>query len=129
MATASDTRATGRCLCGGVSYAIAGPLRDVVYCHCSRCRRTHGHFAAYTACEREELALVADATLRWHELDGSRRGFCSRCGGSLFWERDGRSTISVAAGTLDTPTGLSVSHQTFTADASDYYELPAVPTR
>ena len=120
---------TGGCLCGGVAYAVHGPLRDVVICHCSRCRRTHGHFAAYTACAREDLELLETRALRWHELDGSRRGFCAECGGSLFWERDGRATISIAAGTLEQPTGLTTSHQIFTADAADYYELPDVPSR
>ena len=121
--------AAGGCLCGGVAFRVNGPLRDVVFCHCSRCRRTHGHFAAYTACARADLELVADSTLRWHELEGSRRGFCCECGGSVFWEREGRATISIAAGMLEQPTGLAVSHQVFAADAGDYYELPDVPAR
>ena len=122
MTTAAE-RATGACLCGGVRYRVTGPLREVVFCHCSRCRRTHGHFAAYTACEREHLELVEERSLRWHELDGSRRGFCSECGASVFWERDGRSAISVAAGTVDAPTCLRPGRHIFTEDASDYYEL------
>ena len=40
---------TGSCLCGAVACALDGPLRDVVACHCAMCRKTHGHFAAYTA--------------------------------------------------------------------------------
>ncbi len=35
-------------MCGAVRYALSGPLRGVVSCHCSQCRRTHGHYAAYT---------------------------------------------------------------------------------
>jgi hypothetical protein len=45
----------GGCLCGGVRYEVTGPLRDVVVCHCSRCLRTHGHAAAYSACARDDL--------------------------------------------------------------------------
>ena len=40
-------RATGSCLCGAVRYEVGGELRDVIYCHCEKCRRTHGHAAAY----------------------------------------------------------------------------------
>jgi hypothetical protein len=115
--------ASGACLCGSIRYRVTGPLREVLFCHCSRCRRTHGHFAAYTACERGALELVESRSLRWHELEGSRRGFCSECGASVFWERDGRSTISIAAGTLDPPTGLRPGRHVFTEDAGDYYEI------
>ena len=115
--------ATGGCLCGGVRYRVDGPLRDVIFCHCTRCRRTHGHFAAYTACARTDLELVESRGLRWFERDGSRRGFCAECGASVLWERPERATISVAAGTLDGPTGLRGSHHAFVADAGDYYEI------
>ena len=52
---ARDRRVPVRRRCG---YAVHGPLRDVVVCHCSRCRRTHGHVAAYAACARADLELA-----------------------------------------------------------------------
>jgi hypothetical protein len=119
----SDVRATGGCLCGAVRYEVRGPLRDVVLCHCRRCRRTHGHVAAYGACASADLAIREDGALRWYEADGRARGFCGVCGASLFWRADGRETVSVAAGTLDEPTGLRTVAQIFTADRGDYYAL------
>jgi hypothetical protein len=121
---ARDLRATGACLCGAVRYEVRGPLRDVVLCHCSRCRRTHGHVAAYAACRTEALVLVDDAALRWYDDDGDRRrGFCATCGASLFWRAPGRETTSIAAGTIDPPTGLETIAQIFVADAGDYYDV------
>ena len=114
---------SGSCLCGGVRYEVSGPLRDVVLCHCSRCRRTHGHVAAYGACAAEDLALVESATLRWYERDDRARGFCAVCGASLFWRADGDPAISIAAGTLDPPTGLRTIAQIYTTDRGDYYQL------
>jgi hypothetical protein len=113
----------GGCLCGAVRYRIEGPLRDVVVCHCSRCRRTHGHVAAYTDCATADLTITGDTALRWYVADERRRGFCSECGASLFWQRqaDPRTT-AVAAGTLDPPTGLRTVAQIFTATPGDYYE-------
>ena len=114
--------ATGGCLCGGVRYEVRGPLRDVVLCHCSRCRRTHGHVAAYAACRTEHLALVRAEPLRWFDEGTRSRGFCATCGASLFWRAAGRDTTSLAAGTIDAPTRLRTIAQIFVADAGDYYE-------
>ena len=123
MTTGAPT-GTGRCLCGGVRYELRGPLRDVIVCHCSRCRRTHGHVGAYTSVPAPDLTLVADATLRWYVADERERGFCARCGASLFWRVTGAGHISIAAGTLDQPTGLRTIRHIHTDDAADYDVLP-----
>jgi hypothetical protein len=115
--------ARGGCLCGGVRYEVTGPLRDVVVCHCSRCLRSHGHAAAYSACARDDLALVSDGTLRWYEADGRARGFCCECGASLFWSAPERAAISIAAGTLEQPTGLRTVAHIHTDGQADYYEI------
>jgi hypothetical protein len=114
---------SGGCLCGGVRYEVSGPLRDVVLCHCGRCRRTHGHVAAYAACEEADLAMPESGTLRWYVQDGRSRGFCGACGASLFWHADGHPTVSIAAGTLDRPTGLRTIAQVYIEDRGDYYGL------
>ena len=33
---------TGGCLCGSVRFEITGPIRNIVHCHCSRCRKAQG---------------------------------------------------------------------------------------
>jgi len=115
---------TGGCLCGGVRYCVAGRLQPVIDCHCSQCRRTHGHFAAYTSVLKGALELVEDKELRWyHSSSGIRRGFCATCGASGFWERSDGPEISIAAGTLDAPTGLATIGHIFVADAGDYYAI------
>ena len=123
----SSPRASGRCLCGAVRYEVRGALRGVVACHCDECKRWHGHVGAYTAVHAGDLELVAEDGLRWipsPESDrGARRGFCGQCGSSLFWQADD-DTISIAAGTLDRPTGLRTTGHWYTRQAGDYYELP-----
>ena len=121
----------GGCLCGAVRYEVAGPLRDVVECHCAMCRRTHGHIAAYTAAPKTALRLIETRGLRWYGSSAfARRGFCAECGGSLFWERPAGDLVSIAAGTLDPPTGLRTTLQIFVDDAGDYYTIrPDIPQR
>jgi len=117
---------SGGCLCGGVRYRIDGDCRNIICCHCENCRRTHGHFAAYTALPQSALTLLAKDTLRWYH-DASPdtwRGFCERCGASLFWDmRDGAKRISVAAGSLDDSDGLKTIGHIFMAEAASYYQI------
>jgi hypothetical protein len=54
----SPIRKTGGCLCGAIRYEVRGPLRPVVDCHCTMCRRTSGHFAAFTATRPEAPVLI-----------------------------------------------------------------------
>lgn len=128
MCEPSETR-TGGCLCGAVRYTVAGPMEDVWLCHCSQCRRSHGHIAAYAAAPPAALTVVEDGALAWYRSsDQARRGFCRVCGSSLFWAPSHGRHVSIAAGTLDLPTGLTTVGQICVADASDYYAVdPAVP--
>ena len=32
----------GGCLCGTVCFEIRGAIRNIVYCHCSQCRKAQG---------------------------------------------------------------------------------------
>jgi len=129
--TEAQRAITGGCLCGGVRYEVSGPLRDVIECHCTMCRRTHGHVAAYTVAPKHALRIVESRGLTWYVSSAfARRGFCNECGASLFWERPAGELVSIAAGTLDPPTGLTTTLQIFVEEAGDYYTIrPDVPQR
>lgn len=122
--THSDVRATGHCLCGAVAYEVRGPLRDVVNCHCNQCRRTHGHVGAYSRVGRADLTMTETRGLKWHQSsDAARRGFCQECGANVLWDLLARDSVSIAAGTIDEPTGLKTIRHIFVADKGDYYEI------
>ncbi|MDX8452371.1 GFA family protein [Mesorhizobium sp. VK9D] len=117
----------GSCLCGAIQYELRGALRPIVACHCSQCRKASGHFAAATQVEQAQAAITGD-TLRWFKSsEHAERGFCTVCGGNLFWRRFGSPFISVWAGTIDGKTGLKMEQQLYPESAGDYYDLPAVP--
>ncbi len=114
----------GSCLCGSVRFEITGPMRPVVACHCSQCRRTSGHVWAATSVPDGALRLTRADGLRWYRSsDHARRGFCTICGASLFWKPDGEDRTAIAAGALDPPTGLRLDRHIFTADKGDYYDI------
>ena len=112
---------TGGCLCGAVTYVVNGPLRDVIACHCTQCRKSSGHHVAATSCHRDDIDVTGKVT--WYQSsDTARRGFCGICGSNLFWDGAGVN-LSIFAGTLDGPTGIKMAGHIFCADKGDYYEL------
>lgn len=119
-----EIRASGGCLCGAVRFEVTGELRDVVLCHCAMCRKTHGHIGAYTATNKGTLHLTESRGLKWYRSsDIARRGFCGECGATLFWDRPKGDLTSIAAGTLDAPTGLATTLQIHVNSACDYYAI------
>jgi hypothetical protein len=79
---------------------------------------------AATAAKRSDFQLTAAGDLKWYEAsDRARRGFCSTCGATMFWDGRKRDFISIAAGTLDKPTGLVTAAHIFVGDKGDYYSI------
>jgi hypothetical protein len=118
----------GSCHCGAVRFEAEAPLRPVIACHCTQCRRTSGHFWAATSVHRDRFRLRRDDSLAWFRSSPrAQRGFCRTCGASLFWAADGEDRLSLAAGALDGPTGLAVAEHWHAEDAGDYYAPEGPP--
>jgi len=114
----------GSCECQGVVFELIGELRDVVFCHCSQCRKTSGHYWAATQVSKGNLNLIKATSLSWYDSsDKARRGFCSVCGSSMFYERKGIDKISVSAGSLEIPTTLDRMRHIYVASKGDYYDI------
>lgn len=116
--------ATGGCHCGAVRFVVDGALRDVVYCHCTQCRKQSGHFVAATRCDDADLTVTGGDALTWYAAsDRARRGFCRHCGSLLFWKRSGSERTSIMAGSFEKPSGLVASRHIYGADKGDYYAI------
>lgn len=122
-------------MCGAVRYAVTGPLREILVCHCVECRRWAGRAWAATAVPVADLAVADSGDLRWlpspRSDHGAERGFCGCCGSSLFWRVPGGERVSVSAGTLDDPAGLGVAAHIWVEQSAEWEsppdELPAYP--
>ncbi len=118
----------GSCLCGAVVFEADEPLRQVIACHCTQCRKTSGHYWAATGVPLDRFRLIREDGLRWYQSSPTaRRGFCGGCGASLFWEPEGEGRISIAAGALDGETGLTIVSHWHLDYAGDYYTPDAIP--
>ena len=117
------------CLCKGIKVKIKDKIRHVSNCHCIQCMKTHGNFAAYTACEEQNMSFINKTTLRWFKSSKiAKRGFCVKCGASFFYKKYKSKNISIAAGMLKSPTKLKTYANIYVNNKMDYYKLdPKIP--
>jgi hypothetical protein len=124
MTSTAERPLTGSCTCRAVRFVVSGPARDVIDCHCDRCRRFTGHHMAATSAHPDSVVISdAGGALKWYSpAPRVHYGFCSACGSSLFWRSDDQpESLSICAGTLDVPTGLRTTKAWWVAHASDYF--------
>lgn len=118
----------GGCLCRAVRYTVRGPLREILVCHCGECRHWAGHAWTATAARNADLEIRQSGDLVWLPSPRSEhrasRGFCARCGASLFWRAPGFDRTSIAAGTLDDPSGLHVAAHIWVEQGADWERPP-----
>ncbi|MBZ4400802.1 GFA family protein [Myxococcus sp. MISCRS1] len=114
----------GSCLCGAVRFTVEGELPAPDACHCTKCRKHSGHYFVSTDVPRSAVTLEGQDQVRWFQSsEKARRGFCSVCGASLFWDPLQRDWIGIAMGAFDTPTRTRVALHVHLANKGDYYEL------
>ena len=114
----------GSCLCGAVTFEFDGDLRAPDACHCSQCRKQSGHYFASSDVPRAALTICGAGKVTWFaSSEHVRRGFCSNCGSTLFWDPIQRDSIAIAMGAFDTPTQTHLKMHIFVADKGDYYEI------
>ena len=108
--------ATGKCLCGAVTFTAKSVDRHVHACHCSMCRGWAG--GPLLAARAESVAFTGeDAIKRYASSDWAERGFCPTCGSSLFWRLtlDGpaKGLTLINTGSLDDMSGLEFSNEVY----------------
>jgi hypothetical protein len=114
----------GSCLCGAVRFVVSVPLPPPDACHCSQCRKHSGHVFASTDVPRAAVTVQGAERLTWfRSSDKVRRGFCSTCGSSLFWDPIERDWVGVAMGAFDRPTETRLRIHIHVADKGDYYDI------
>jgi len=82
------TDTNGSCLCGALRFRATLPSKWVAHCHCTLCQRAHGApVVTWVGFQSEKVHLLdPEACLRWYaSTPGAERGFCSRCGTTLFF--------------------------------------------
>ena len=111
----------GGCLCGAVRFTI-GPLREVIFCHCTQCRKQTGLFYAATSVQGADIDISGAVT--WFASSSfAKRGFCGTCGSALFWKPESEDRYAVLAGAFDDPGALTPGYHICVASKVGFYEI------
>ena len=98
--------ATGRCLCGTVTYTLEAEPARMAQCHCKDCQRSSGtgHMSLAFFAE-DDVVIEGDFAEYEMTADSGNvniRGFCPNCGSRLFGRNSARPGVrAVAVGSVD----------------------------
>ena len=124
---------TGRCLCGSVTYELAGDIIATAVCHCDHCQRqSGGAFSVNLIAHESQLSLNGE--LRTYEERGERgddvyvrRKFCPNCGSPVVSELSkSAGIIAVKAGTLDDRSAVAPTVEVWCVDRQPWVSLPGM---
>lgn len=102
-----DKQAKGSCFCGAIGFTAKLPSKWCAHCHCSMCRKTHG--AGYVTwvgfvADRVKITHGEDQLTWFDSSAGAQRGFCQKCGSSLFFRSERwPGELHIALGCMDDP--------------------------
>jgi hypothetical protein len=118
--TTAETR-TGGCLCGAVRFHAMPHGREFGVCHCGMCRRwSTGPFAAIE-CVGEVGFDNEEALGIYRSSDWAERGFCKRCGTSLFYRLVDKPFYVMSVEAFDKRDDFVLASQVFIDEKPGYY--------
>ncbi|MFC1701214.1 GFA family protein [Pseudomonadota bacterium] len=98
-------QAKGGCFCGSIGFTATLPSKWCAHCHCSMCRKTHGAgYVTWVGFESGQVSITKGKEyLTWFESSaGAQRGFCQKCGSSLFFRSERwAGELHIALGSMD----------------------------
>src|SRR4030095_14571631 len=121
-------KATGRCLCGAVTFEAEGVELGMHVCHCWTCRRWAGGptFASGVA----TVAFQGQANIgRFDSSTWAERGFCKRCGSSLFFRLKQTDQYIIHMGAFDSQVPFAVSSEIYIDEKPPGYDLAGAHPR
>lgn len=113
----------GGCLCGACRYETSAAPINVRACHCRACQKATGA-PFYTRVLVPIEGLEITGPVAWYSSSPEvRRGFCSRCGTTMFSERASAGVIGLTMGSLDDPDAFAPSEHIWVSRKQAWLKL------
>jgi hypothetical protein len=127
-ATGPIPSATGRCLCGAVSFIATEVDPHFHVCHCGMCRRHAGgptmsvHVGGITFQGEGDI-------LRYKSSDFAERGTCKKCGSHLFYRVVEPNLYIMSTGAFDDQTPFAIGGEIYIDNKPAGYAFAGDHTR
>lgn len=115
----------GQCLCGSVKFTLQLLQSAVHVCHCGMCRKWGAGGPAITA-DCTNVAFDVDEGLAWYDSsEWAQRGFCQRCGSSLFYRMKDESVtyMNVSVAVLERSDDIVIQDHIYVDHKPPYYDF------
>ncbi len=107
----------GGCLCGRIRFEISGPIKDIVYCHCSLCRKAQGSaFATNGNVDSRNFKFLSGENYMtaFESAPGQDKYFCKVCGSPIISKSLlSPDNVRVRLGSIDTDINEKVGAHIF----------------
>ncbi len=118
---------TGNCLCGGVTFRVAGALEPIQICHCRQCRHAQGTpFATNIPVQESNLAFERGRELirEFESSPGKFRAFCSHCGSPIYSRLHARpGVLRIRAGLFNEPLTVRPESHAYVGSAANWWSI------
>lgn len=95
----------GSCLCGAVVFEITGEIKNIIYCHCSKCRKAQGSaFATNGNLDKKHFNIIRgkEKLTEYKVSQDENKFFCKKCGSPIMSENNlTPSFVRVRLGTIE----------------------------
>ncbi len=115
-------KATGRCLCGAVTFEAQGVETEIHSCHCAICRKWSGSPALAARVEGVTFD-GASSIARYDSSDWAERGFCKQCGTNLFYRLKEADQYIMWMGAFDDPTSFTLVGEIYIDEKPPGYDF------
>lgn len=113
----------GGCLCGACRYATRAAPLNVRACHCRLCQKATGAPLYARVLVPLDRVTITGPVGWFSSSPELRRGFCTRCGTTLFSERAAMNAIGLTMGSLDDPDRFAPSAHIWLSSKQAWLEL------
>jgi hypothetical protein len=117
----------GGCLCGVVRFEITGEIKNIIYCHCSKCRKAQGSaFATNGNMDENEFNIVSghDDLTGYESSPGQIKYFCKHCGSPILSKNKSKpGNIRVRLGTIESDIAEKPESHIFATSKANWEEI------